>query len=233
MRPAWVGAEEVVADVAAVGDRVLLVLAIDDLVHALGQAAVDVLFQQRIPVVAPDHLDDVPASTAKTASSSCIIFPLPRTGPSRRWRLQFTTQMRLLSCSRAARVSAPKLSGSSHSPSPKRPTPCYRQRLEAAVFEVAVEASLIDRQDWPQAHRHGWELPKVRHQPRVRIGGEATAFLQFAAEVFELVFVEAAFDEGAGVHAGGSVPLEVYLVAGMAVARGAEEVVVANLVEGR
>ena len=66
----------------------------------------------------------------------------------------------------------------------------------------------------------------------MRIGGETTAFLQLAAEVFELVFVEAAFDEGAGVHAGGSVPLEVYLVAGMAVAGGAEKVVVADLVEG-
>ena len=66
----------------------------------------------------------------------------------------------------------------------------------------------------------------------MRIGGEATAFLQFAAEVLQLMLVEAPFDEGAGVHAGGGVPLEVYLVAGMAVAGGAEEVVVADLVEG-
>ena len=53
------------ADVAAVGDRVLLILAIDDLVHALSQAAVGVLFQERIPVVAPDDFDDVPTSAAE------------------------------------------------------------------------------------------------------------------------------------------------------------------------
>ena len=54
-----------------------------------------------------------------TASSSWMIFPLPRTGPSRRCRLQFTTKMRLSSCSRAASEMAPKVSGSSVSPSPR------------------------------------------------------------------------------------------------------------------
>ena len=67
----------------------------------------------------------------------------------------------------------------------------------------------------------------------MRIGGEATAFLQFAAEVFQLMLVEAPFEKGAGVDAGGGVSLEVYLVAGMAVAGGAEKVVVADLIEGR
>ena len=56
--------------------------------------------------------------------------------------------------------------------------------------------------------------------------------MQLAAEVFQLMLVEAPFEKGAGVDAGGGVPLEVYLVAGMAVAGGAEKVVVADLVEG-
>ena len=49
-----------------------------------------------------------------TASSSWMILPLPRTGPSRRCRLQLTTKIRLSSCSRAASESAPSDSGSSH-----------------------------------------------------------------------------------------------------------------------
>ena len=229
-----VGAEEVVADVAAVGDRVLLVLTIDDFVHALGQAAVGVLFQERVPVVAPDHLDDVPASAAKDRFEFLYYLPIAahRAVEALEVAVYYPDEVvELFARREGERTQA--LGLVALAVAQKGPHLAVVSGLEAAVFEVAVEARLIDRKDWPQAHRHGRELPKVRHQPRVRIGGEATAFLQLAAEVFELVFVEAAFDEGAGVHAGGSVSLEVYLVAGMAVARGAEKVVVANLVEGR
>src|SRR5438128_805178 len=46
-----------------------------------------------------------------------MILPLPRTGPSSRRRLQFTTKIRLSSRSRAASVMEPSDSGSSISPS--------------------------------------------------------------------------------------------------------------------
>ena len=56
----------------------------------------------------------------KVASASWMIFPLPRTGPSRRWRLQLTTKMRLSRCSRPATERAPVDSTSSSSPSPTK-----------------------------------------------------------------------------------------------------------------
>ena len=56
----------------------------------------------------------------KTPSSSWIILLLPRTGPSNLWRLQLTTKWRLPKPSRPARPIAPKDSGSSHSPSPRK-----------------------------------------------------------------------------------------------------------------
>ena len=56
----------------------------------------------------------------KTPSNSWMILPLPRTGPSRRCKLQLTTQMRLSRFSRAASVIAPSVSGSSVSPSPRK-----------------------------------------------------------------------------------------------------------------
>ncbi len=52
-------------------------------------------------------------------SSSWMILPLPRTGPSSRWRLQLTTKVRLSRLSRAAMESWPSDSGSSISPSPR------------------------------------------------------------------------------------------------------------------
>ena len=62
---ARVDAPEVLADVGAAGDGVLLVLAVDDLAHALHEQAVVVLREQRVPVAAPDDLDDVPADAAE------------------------------------------------------------------------------------------------------------------------------------------------------------------------
>ena len=56
----------------------------------------------------------------KYDSSSWMILPLPRTGPSSRCRLQFTTKIRLSSSSRAATPIAPSDSGSSISPSPRK-----------------------------------------------------------------------------------------------------------------
>jgi hypothetical protein len=56
-----VGPEEVLADVGATGDRELLELAVERLVHLLHQDAVDVASQELVPLAAPDDLDDVPA----------------------------------------------------------------------------------------------------------------------------------------------------------------------------
>ena len=53
------------AEVGARLDGVLLIFAVDDLAHALDEQAVLVLVEQRIPLAAPEHLDDVPASAAE------------------------------------------------------------------------------------------------------------------------------------------------------------------------
>jgi hypothetical protein len=129
---ARIGSEEVLTDVLARLHRVALELAVDGVVHLVEQHAVLVLGQQLVPLGAPDDLDDVPAGAAEHASSSWMILPLPRTGPSRRWRLQLTTKTRLSSRSRLASEMAPSVSGSSVSPSPRKPTPgcrwCRRAR---------------------------------------------------------------------------------------------------------
>src|SRR5262249_41743240 len=61
----WVGAEEVLADVRAGLDRVLLELAVGRRVHAVDEHAVDVAREQVVPGPAPDALDDVPVRGAE------------------------------------------------------------------------------------------------------------------------------------------------------------------------
>jgi hypothetical protein len=86
-------------------------------------------------------------------------------------------------------------------------------------------------------HRHGGELPEVRHQAGMRIGGQApaTGLLagQLHAVVVELLLAQAPLDEGLGVDPGRGVALEEDLVAGGPVRLAPEEVVEAHAVEGR
>ena len=112
-------AEEVLADVGAGFDGVLLVLAVDDFAHPLGEQAVVSAASsgsQSLPQITLMTFQPAPR---KIASSSWMIWPLPRTGPSSRCRLQLMTKIRLSSFSRAARLMAPSDSGSSDSPSPR------------------------------------------------------------------------------------------------------------------
>jgi hypothetical protein len=60
-----VGTPEMLSNVLAGFDRVLLILAVDDLAHAFDQQAVVILLEQRVPLAAPDDLDDVPACAAE------------------------------------------------------------------------------------------------------------------------------------------------------------------------
>ena len=60
-----VGAEEVLAHVGAVARLERLVLAVDALVHAALEQPVVVGREQRVPLVAPDHLEHVPAGAAE------------------------------------------------------------------------------------------------------------------------------------------------------------------------
>ena len=162
-----------------------------------------------------------------------MILPLPRTGPSRRCRLQLMTKIRLSSFSRPAREIAPRDSGSSHSPSPrKHQTFCLPGWMKPRCFQVLHEACLVDRLDRTQTHGYGRELPEVRHQPRVRVGRQALT-VDFLAEVVHLVFGDAAFHECAGVNAWRGVALEVDQVAAVFVGRGLEEVVEADVIQGR
>ncbi len=103
---------------------------------------------------------------------------------------------------------------------------------EAAIFQVAHEARLVDGVDGAEAHGYGGEAPEIGHQPGVRIRGEAGRIAQFVAEIAQVLFGEAAFEEGARVDAGGGVALEVDEVARLVAVGGVEEMVEAHFEEG-
>src|SRR5208337_4334462 len=113
-----------------------------------------------------------------------MILPLPRTGPSRRCRLQLTTKIRLSRRSREASVIEPSDSGSSISIAHEGPDFAARRRFQSAIFQILDEAGVIDRLNRAESHRHGWKFPKVGHEPGMRIGREAAAGFQLPPEIF-------------------------------------------------
>src|SRR5690606_198261 len=95
---------------------------------------------------------------------------------------------------------------------------------QSARFQITIEARLIDRVDRPQSHRDGRVFPEVGHQARMRIARK-TVPARLAAEVIELFFGEAPFEERARVDCGRILPLVEHLGSARAMRRAAEEVV--------
>ena len=105
LRKARVGAEEVLPHERPALDVVALPPPVDDGVEALDQEP-----RARREASSGSHsrpritLMTFHPEPRNTASSSWMIFPFPRTGPSRRWRLQLTTKIRLSSPSLGGHV---------------------------------------------------------------------------------------------------------------------------------
>src|SRR6185436_7285063 len=230
-----VTAEEVLPDVRARLSLVRLVVAVRGDVHQVDQRAVGVGGQQRVPLAAPDHLDDVPAGAAEerlellddlAVAAHRAVEPLQVAVDDEGQVVQFLAggdadgshRLRLVHLAVAEEGPYVLLAGV----------------LDAAVVQVTVEPGLLDGVDAAQAHRHRRELPEVPHEARVRVAGQAAAGPgKLLTEAVELGLGEPALQERAGVHAGRGVALEEDVVTAAGMVAAPEEVVVADLVQAR
>src|SRR5688572_5934362 len=214
-------------------DGVLLILAVNDLAHALDQQAIVILLEQAVPLSTPDHLDDIPSGAAEdrfellndlTVAANRTVEPLQIAVDDEDQVVEFLA--------RGQRDRAERFRFVGLTVAEKRPHLRVRALLETAIFQVAHEARLIDRHDRAEAHRDRGELPEVGHQPRMWIGREPAARFQFAAEVLQLLGREPSLEERTRVDAGRRVSLEVNDVAVVVLALALEEMVEADLVQG-
>ncbi len=226
-------AEEMLAHIGAVLRLVGLVFAVDALHHPLAQQPGMVPGQQPVPPAAPDHLDDVPARGAIE-------------------RLEFLDHLRVA----AHRAIEPlQIAVDDEDQIVELLAPRHRDRgqrlrlvhfpiaeegpdlaalvlLQAPILQIAQEAALIGRHDGPEPHRHGGELPEVRHQARMRIRRQAAA-PRFPAEIVELRFVDTALQIGARIDARRRMALDIDHVAGECIGAAAEEMIEADVVQHR
>ncbi len=98
------------------------------------------------------------------------------------------------------------------------------------VVHVFHEARLVNRLQRAEAHRHGRELPEIRHQPGVRIGRQAFA-VDVLAETVELIFVQATEQKRAGIDTGRRMALHEDQVATMRFGRRTPEVDEADVIQ--
>ena len=181
-----VGAPEVLADVGARFDGVLLVLAVDDLAHPLDEQAFGVLFEQIVPLGAPEHLDDVPAGAAEDRLELLDDLAVAAHRAVEPLQVAVDDEDQVVELlARRQRDGAERFGFVGLAVAEKCPDLRIGHRLQAAIFEVAIEARLVDRHDRPETHRDGRELPEIRHQPGMRIRRQSAAGPQLAAEVLE------------------------------------------------
>ena len=212
-----------------------LVVAVDGLVHDLHERAVVVLGQQVIPLAAPDDLDDVPAGAAEERLEFLHDLAVAAHRPVEALEVAVDHEVQVVQLVVRRELEQAAGLGLVHfAVAQERPDLLVRGVLDAAVVQVAVGLGLVDRVHRADAHRDGGEFPELRHQARVRVGGEGVAFLGLLLpEAVQVLLGQPAFHERAGVHAGGGVALEEDLVAAAGVVLAAEEVVEAHLVQGR
>lgn len=226
-------AEEVLAHIGAITRLVVLIVAVDRLHHAFLQQPVGVLRQQRIPVAAPQDLDHVPAGA--TEDRLQLLHDLAVAAHRAVQALQVAVHhpgqvIQLLARGQGNRPQGLRLVHLAVAD--KAPDAAILGLRQAPVLQIAHEARLVDAHDRAQAHGHGRELPEVRHQPGVRVGGQPLA-IHLAAEVIQLLLGQAAFHERAGVDARRGVPLGEQQVAAVIVRRGMPEVVEPDVIQRR
>ena len=138
--------EEVLADVRAAGDRELLELAVERLVHLLDEHAVDVAGQQVVPLARPDDLDDVPAGAAEDRLELLDDLAVAAHRAVEALQVAVDDEGQVVEAlarrdvERAERLGLVRLAVAE-----ERPDARSARVDDAAVLEVAVEAGLVDR----------------------------------------------------------------------------------------
>ena len=225
-------AEEVLAHEAAVLVRLVrLVLAVEDLLHALAQQPGAVAGEQRIPVRPPDQLDHVPAGAAEDRLEFLDDLAVAAHRPVEPLQVAVDDEDQVVELFARGEGDGAQGLGLVHlavaHEGPDLAAPGVEQ---APVVEVLHEPRLVDRHQRTEPHRDGRVLPEARHQPRMGIGRKA-ARPRLAPEAEQVLLAQAALQEGAGVDPRRGVALDHDQVAAVVVRRGVEEVVEADVVE--
>ena len=224
--------EEVLPGIAAALGLEVLVLAVDRLLHAPAEQPLGVAHQEGVPVRAPDHLDDVPAGPAERRLQLLDDLAVAPHRAVEALEVAVDDEDEVVELLPRGEGDRPERLGLVHLPvAGEAPHLAPLGAQQPAVVEVAHEPGVVDRLDGSETHRHGGELPERGHEPRVGIGREP-ASVRLLAEAVEILLLEPALEERAGVDPGRRMALDVDEVPAVLRGRGVPEMVEPDLVQG-
>src|SRR5690606_6171483 len=172
-----ISTEEVLTSVRTASRFERLVFTVDAFFHDTPQYARPVPGEQRVPPRSPDHLDDVPTGTLKRCLELLNDLAVASDGTIETLQVAVDHEdevVELLAHRHGDRahglglVGLPVAEEAPHLP--------ILLGQYSAVLEVTHETRLEDGHHRPQPHRHGRELPEMRHEPRVRIGRQSRTY---------------------------------------------------------
>ena len=169
-------AEEMLARIRAALGFEVLVLAVHAFFHQALEQALMIALEQGIPARAPQHLDDVPAGAEEGGLQLLDDLAVAAHRPVQALQVAVDDEDEVVELlahrhgERAHRFRLVHLAVAQ-----KRPDLAIRRRHDPAVLQIAHEARLENRHHGTQSHGHRRELPEIRHQPGMRIGGQAVA----------------------------------------------------------
>ena len=211
----------------------VLVFAVDRFFHAPAQQARRIAGEQRVPAIAPDHLDDVPAGTEEGGLELLDDLAVAAHRPVEPLQVAVDHEHEVVELlAHRHRERAHRLRLVHLAVAEEAPDLLVSGFDQTAILEIAHEARLHDCLQRAETHRHGRELPEVRHQPGMRIGREALA-ADLLAEVPELLLGQASFEVGARIEAGARVALGEDHVAAVVLGGRTPEMIEADLVQRR
>ncbi len=176
LQSARVTTEEVLPDVGAALCLIGLVIAIGSAIHEVTQGALGVSLQESIPLATPDDLDHIPASASEEALELLNDLSVSTDWPVQTLKVAVDDESQVVEI-----IVGRELQGTAalhlvhFAIAQECPHVLIAGVFDPAVMQVAVELCLVNRVDRSQPHGDGGELPEVRHQPRVGVGGQSTA----------------------------------------------------------
>src|SRR5437762_13110434 len=152
------------------------------------QQSIHIFCEQLIPLSTPDDFDHVPAGASKFSFEFLYDLAIAAHRAVEPLQIAVYNKDQIIEpFAICYRERAESFGFIRLAVSEKCPYSRVRCIFDTSRMEVTIEASLIDSCDRSQAHRYSRKLPKIGHQPRMRIRRE-TFTLYFASEIFEVVF---------------------------------------------
>jgi len=225
------GVEEMLPHIGPVFGLEGLIFPVHAFHHAFFQDALFVPGEEGVPMSAPDELDDIPASAPEVPFQFLDDFAVAPHRAIQPLQVAVHHENQVIQLFPGRHADGPQGFHFVDFPVPQEGPDLATGGLgHVPAIQVFHEAGGIDGLQRPQTHGDSGELPEIRHQPGVGVGGNALA-VHFLTVTVHLLFGEATEHEGPGINPGYGVALEVNQIPAPLRRGGAPEPVEAHVVE--